>query len=81
MCSQLDDPTTYDAPEPVRPRTYRLSGDRPEPRREPASVALAVLGTMIDEADEAFMQTGDALVRGSILREVRDRVRSAEARR
>jgi len=75
MCSQGDFPP-YDPPEPIRPRIYRLSGD-PVPRR--ASVALAVLGEMIDVAENAFFLTGSGLVRADILREARDRIAKAEA--
>ena len=62
MCSQADDPTTYDAPTPVRPRTYVLSGDRPTIREAAlaratdervASVAVLTLADMISGAEAA----------------------------
>lgn len=53
-----------------RPRVYRLSGDDPRP-----SVALAVLGTMISEAEtDVFPDWG----RIDGLKDARDRVAAAE---
>jgi len=70
MCSANDHPP-YDPPTPTRPRKYELSGDGPR------SVALAVLGTMLMEAEAAgHSMTG---VRVLTLREARRRVGEAEA--
>ena len=78
-----DDPTTYDAPS--RPRRYVLSGgDEPQ-----ASVALAVLGDMLDKAERVERDmagspaTSIALQRAVVgtLRVARERVAAAEARR
>jgi hypothetical protein len=86
MCSQADDPTTYD-PKPTAPRRYVLAGGE-EPQ---ASVALAVLGTMLTEAESdwrAFEEgragpTTLAMARVQVdtLRRARNRVADAEARR
>lgn len=83
MCSAADDPTTYDAPTPQPPRRYVLSGDAPA--REPASVALAVLGEMLTDAERDYGQlypppySWEVDARLRALREARDRVAAAEA--
>ena len=79
MCSQSDDPSQYDIPLPQRPRTYRLSGNAPEPR---PSVALAVIGAMLEEEDTALAKYPESLGHANrrvILQEARDRVAAAEA--
>ena len=78
-----DDPTTYDGP--TRPRRYVLSGDKPEP----SSIALAVLGTMLSEAEDDLRvvensktgptTTAMARVVVDALRRARNRVAEAEA--
>ena len=79
MCSAADDPTQYDIPEPQPPRVYRLAGDAPveEPH---GSVALAVLGEMLMEAERASDWHNPAASRARIttLREARDRVAEAK---
>ena len=87
MCSSFDDPTQYDAPSPSRPRAYVLSGDAPsEPK---PSVALAVLGDLLDRA-ERHVHDAECLPYGSLhdltmaviveaYRKARDRVAAAEA--
>lgn len=86
MCSQGDDPTTYDAPEPQKPRAYVLSGSKRTFADPQPSVALAVIGEMLNDA-EHILETS---VRGSdvalafgqrivALREARERVAAAEA--
>ena len=78
MCSQQDDPTQYDGPIVTRPRTYSLSGTVKEPE---GSIALAVIGTMIDEIeslDERYfnrIHTHQLMV----LRLARQRIAKAEA--
>lgn len=84
MCSQADEPTGWSddlvAPEPTAPRVYRLSGDKPPEPRE--SVALAVIGSMLSEAESIvsarppFYQA----VAAEVLREARDRIADAESR-
>jgi hypothetical protein len=73
--------------EPTQPRAYRLSGDRPvEPEPQP-SIALAVLGEMLTEAERMAedldrgrsyhsLDWADAQV--AALREARDRIAKAE---
>ena len=87
MCSQADDPTQYDAPAPTRPRTYVLSAEKPPEEPRP-SVALAVLGTMLEEAirdhDDDERRHSEhkrdyLCYRWTILREARDRIAAAEA--
>jgi hypothetical protein len=76
MCSShgYDDPTTYSAPEPTRPRVYDLAGEKPEPR---GSVALAVIGELIQQAeDREWVYSADAL---TVLYEARLRIAKAEA--
>lgn len=73
------DPRT--APTPQSPRRYVLSGGQPS---EPASVALAVLGELLDEAErletpETQGQRDIARARVVALRTARDRVAAAEA--
>ena len=78
MCSAHDDPTTYDPPTPTRPRTYVLSGDTPEPR---GSVALAVIGEMLTEAEAIATSVPQSLafhVEVETLRRARDRIAAAE---
>lgn len=67
-----------DIPIPIRPRTYSLSGAKPK-----ASVALAVVGEMLDDAEswERLYRGPDRAPRTEILREVRERIADAEARR
>lgn len=85
MCSQGDDPTTYDVPEliaegvanKVLPRRYVLSGSRPEPRHG-GSIALATVGDMLDAA-ERMPDSPDNWDRIQLLREVRERIAAAEA--
>ena len=74
MCSADDDPTTYDAPVVMRPRAYRLAGNAPESR---GSVALAVIGEMLEEGQTAARSDPR---RAAILQEVRRRIAAAEAR-
>jgi hypothetical protein len=82
MCSMNDDPTTYDPPKAQPPRTYVLSGDRPLVR---GSIALVVLGEMLNESENDLDAEADPLLWRSIgyrlaaLREARDRVAKAEA--
>jgi len=74
MCSEADHPP-YDAPVPTRPRRYELSGDGPsEPR---PSVALAVIGTMLDELDPKD-DSDYGVIKALVLLEVRDRITKAE---
>jgi hypothetical protein len=86
MCSAADDPTTYDR-KPTTPRRYVLAGGE-EPR---PSVALAVLGTMLTEAESDLRvvensKTGAttvAMARAVVdaLRRARNRVAAAETGR
>ena len=84
MCSAMDDPTTFDAPEPTRPRVYVLAGDAPTVPEPKPSVALAVLGALLNEAEwdlERCMTASERTVVGtriSVLSEARDRVAEAE---
>jgi hypothetical protein len=84
VCSANDDPSTYTAPTPTKPRTYLLSGSVP-PARVGASVALAVLGEMLSDAEDAWDKAHDrrtrelALQRIGILTAARDRITAAEA--
>jgi hypothetical protein len=81
VCSANDDPTTYTAPEPQRPRTYLLSGSVPPPRVA-ASVALATLGTLISEFEDAFYRSNrdpEIAIELNVLRHARDAVALAEA--
>lgn len=82
MCSANDDPTTYS-----QPRSYVLSGgEQPRP-----SVALAVLGTMLTEAEADLRMVMNskagpttvamANVTVDALRRARNKVADAEARR
>lgn len=83
MCSANDDPTTYDIPEPIAPRVYRLSGDRPEPIVGRGSVALAVLGEMLNDAEKEYDEEPLNPTRETafvVLRRARDRVAEAESR-
>lgn len=81
MCSSQgeNDPSTYDTPV-TQPRRYVLSGTPRKP-----SVALAVIGTMLTEAEEEAKEEGGMnrllLKEGVIptLLEARDRVAEAEA--
>ena len=83
MCSQADDPTQYDAPVVTRPRAYHLSGGaQPKP-----SIALAVIGEMIDEYETATATTHWApttMARWNmallVLRTARQRIADAESR-
>lgn len=77
MCDASSDPTTYHAPMPQSPRTYRLSGSKPTPARY-GSVALATIGEMLEEADH-LPDTPEAWDRIELLKEVRSRVAEAEA--
>jgi hypothetical protein len=68
---------------PQRPRVYELSGQPPEPK---LSIALAVLGTMIDEAEKRYARAivGTATWEHRItvvdtLRQARDAVATAES--
>lgn len=89
MCSANDDPTTYDIPEPIAPRVYRLSGDRPEPIVGRGSVALAAIGSLLNDAEYALervvIHEGRglayelAVARVDVLREVRDAVTAVES--
>lgn len=88
MCSQMDDPSQYSAPEPVKPRTYVLSGDAAGAElraaaleHRPASLALAVLGEMLTEAEQAE-DAGAWPLSNTVetLREARNRVMAAEAK-
>ena len=84
MCSANDDPSYFTAPTPQRPRVYELSGSVPPPRVA-ASVALAVLGEMLTEAEGAWDKAHDlrttelAMQRIGILQDARDRIAKAEA--
>lgn len=84
MCSQMDDPTQYDAPEPTRPRAYVLSGSSRNSIGEPRpSIALAVLGDLLTEAEQLAIALPDSIVvRAEVdtLRNARNRVADAEAR-
>jgi hypothetical protein len=77
MCSANDDPTTYDLPEPRPPRRLVSAGD-PLGR---GSVALAVLGEMLNDAENALARplSWTAQTRVDALREARDKVAAAEA--
>ena len=78
MCS-ADDFPPYETPVPQRPRTYRLSGNAPEPR---PSIALAVIGQMLEEEEAAiakYPRDYDHWKRLIVLTEVRDAVAKAEA--
>lgn len=75
--------TDYDAPQPQPPRRYVLSGGKPGP----SSIALAVLGDMLETAEalerETTGSTKIAIQRAIVatLRVARQRVADAEARR
>ena len=75
MCGDAaSDPSQHAAPEPQRPRIYELAGERQEPR---GSVALAVLGELIQQAeDREWVYSADAL---TVLHEARIRIAAAEA--
>jgi hypothetical protein len=85
VCSQTDDPSMIDPPgwnaatAPTRPRTYVLSGSVP-PARVAASIALAVIGEMLSEA-EAISPKPMSLRQVAVdtLREARRRIAEAEA--
>ena len=70
MCSQNDDPTQYDGPVITRPRKYELSGSEPKP-----SIALAVIGDMLDEAEREVRSDAETY----LLRLARQRIAQAEA--
>jgi hypothetical protein len=85
MCSaNVRNEPPYDPPTPTRPTVYRLSGDVP-PARVAASVALAVLGEMLTEAEawQAKTERVDSLIEAGerirALHEARDRIAKAEA--
>lgn len=80
MCARSDFPP-YDPPTPQPPRVYRLSGSKPELH---GSIALAVIGQMIEEAETLQPAAGLAALRNlrrdvALLREARDRIAAAEA--
>ena len=76
MCSASSDPSQHDVPvTPAPPRRYVLSGDKPEPR---GSVALAVLGEMLTEAEDYENGIPDQS-RVNAIQEARQRVAEAEA--
>lgn len=83
MCSATDDPTTYDTPV-TQPRRYVLAGGKPGP----SSMALAVLGDMLETAEEVERSmagsapTTIAIQRAIVatLRVARQRVADAEVR-
>ena len=82
MCSEMDDPTQYDGPVVSRPRKYDLSGSEP-PK---PSIALAVIGTMIDEYEVAMARSPWAPTTQArwnmallVLRSARQRIAKAEA--
>ena len=91
MCSQQDDPTQYDAPIPSRPRKYELSGAidlSGSSGTSRGSIALAVLGDMLDYAERQLDATDSGrfpllwdirVARVDILREARDAIAKAEA--
>lgn len=74
MCSQQDDPTQYDVVAPKPPTRIRTAGPRPADTEPRGSVALAVLGEMIQDAEDHARW-----VRVTVLREARRRVAEAEA--
>ena len=79
MCSQNDDPTQYDGPVVTRPRAYTLSGsihNEPKP-----SIALAVIGTMIDEIESLDERNFNRIHTWQllVLRTARQRIAKAEA--
>ena len=81
MCSQMDDPTQYDAPEPTRPRAYVLSGSSRNSIGEPQpSIALAVIGDMLEEADALPPFHDYQIGFRQALLEARERVSEAEAK-
>jgi hypothetical protein len=82
VCSANDDPTYFTAPTPTRPRTYVLSGARTvhvEAGTGRGSIALAVLGEMLTEAEGRRDRSMTSDARLLALLEARDRIRAAEA--
>lgn len=85
MCSanRREYPPYEDAPTPQRPRRYVLAGGKPEP----SSMALAVLGDMLETAEHIERETTGptrvAIQRAIVatLRVARQRVADAESRR
>ena len=84
MCSQMDDPTQYDAPIPSRPRKYELSGTGKAEMEPQPSIALAVIGDMLEEDERINRKYLTTTAwhwydgRADALREARDRIAEAE---
>lgn len=77
-----DDPSQHDVPRPQTPRRYVLAGGKPGP----SSIALAVLGDMLETAESIERETTGptrvAIQRAIVatLRVARQRVADAESR-
>ena len=81
MCSQQDDPTQYDAPIPSRPRKYELSGTAKAEMEPQPSIALGVIGTMIDEIESLDPRHFNHVHTWQLitLRNARERIAKSEA--